>query len=106
MAAGLHSERNDRKITLVAALRGSPQLSEYSQAFTEYAGRGSQRPPYALKKYYYHYDALHFHTKPLKINIFKLRFYEGEREVHKKQYFVYAFDNVDNSGRPLSKKKL
>ena len=41
------------------------------------------------------YDALHFHTGSLKINIF--------RGGHKKEYSVYAFDNVDNCGLPLRK---
>ena len=40
----------------------------------------------------------------LKINIFEVRFWEGGRKEggHKKEYPVYSFDNVDNSGRPLS----
>ena len=36
----------------------------------------------------------------LKLNIFKVLFWEGG--CHKKVYSVYALDNVDNSGRPLS----
>ena len=39
------------------------------------------------------------HTGSLKINIFKVLFWEGGG--HKKEYSVYAFDNVDNYGRPL-----
>ena len=44
------------------------------------------------------YDALHFHMGSYKINIFKVLSWEG---VTKKEYSVYAFDNVDNSGRPV-----
>ena len=29
-------------------LRGSPELSSFSQAYTEYAGGGGQWPPYAF----------------------------------------------------------
>ena len=47
------------------------------------------------------YDALHFHMKSLKINIFKVLFWHGAG--HKKSYSVYAFDNVDKSGRPLNR---
>ena len=43
------------------------------------------------------YDALHFHTMSLKINIFKVFFWEGGSG-SQKEYSVYAFDNVDNSG--------
>ena len=46
------------------------------------------------------YNALHFRTGSLKINTFKVR--ECGRG-SQKEYSVYAFDNVDNSGRPLSK---
>ena len=42
------------------------------------------------------YDALHFHAGSLKINIFKVLFLEGGRG-HKKEYSMYAFDDVDNS---------
>ena len=42
---------------------------------------------------------LHFHTGTLKINIFKILL--GGMG-HKKEYSEYAFDNVDNSGRPLT----
>ena len=45
------------------------------------------------------YDALHFHTGSLKINIFKVLFWDGGG--HKKDYTVYAFDNVGNYGRAL-----
>ena len=49
------------------------------------------------------YYALHFHdTGSLKINIFKVLFLEGGRG-HKKEYSVYAFENVDNYGRPLTR---
>ena len=47
------------------------------------------------------YDALHFHKKSLKIYIFKVLFLVGGRG-SQKEYSVYAIDNVDNSGRPLS----
>ena len=46
------------------------------------------------------YDALHMHAGSLKINIFKVLFWKGGRG-HKKEFSVYAFDNVDNYGRPL-----
>ena len=42
---------------------------------------------------------LHFHTRSLKINSFKLLFWEGGG---KKKYSVHAFDNVDNYGPLLS----
>ena len=35
----------------------------------------------------------------LKVDIFKVLFWKGGG--HKKEYPVYALDNVDNSGRPL-----
>ena len=47
------------------------------------------------------YDALHMHTGSLKINIFKVLFWEGGG--HIKEYSVYAFDNFDNYGRPLTR---
>ena len=47
------------------------------------------------------YDALHFHTGLLKINIFKVLFWEGGRGSQKKSTSVYTFDDVDNYGRPL-----
>ena len=34
-------------------------------------------------------------------NIFKILFSQGGKKVHKNEYYVYALDNVDNSGRPL-----
>ena len=43
------------------------------------------------------YDALHFHTGVAKINISKNSFVR-EGGGHKKEYSVYAFDNVDNYG--------
>ena len=43
------------------------------------------------------YDA---HTGSLKINNFKVLFWEGG--VHKNEYSMYAFDNVDSYGRPLN----
>ena len=43
------------------------------------------------------YDALPFPRGSLKINIFKVLFWEGGKG-HKKEYSVYAFDNVDNYG--------
>ena len=44
-----------------------------------------------------------FHTGSVKINIFKVLFWEGGREGGRsqKEYSVYAFDNVDNYGRPI-----
>ena len=61
-------------------------------------GGGGQWPPYIKKNV--DYVALHFHTVLLKINIFKVLFWEGGG--HKKEYSDYAFDNVDNYyGRPL-----
>ena len=47
------------------------------------------------------YDALHMHTGSLKINIFKELFWEGGKG-SQKDYSEYAFDNVDNYGRPLT----
>ena len=43
------------------------------------------------------YDAFHFHTGSLKLNVFKIHFWEVGWVSHKKEYPVYAFDNVDNS---------
>ena len=45
-------------------------------------GGGGQWPPYAFKNV--DYDALHFNTGSLKINIFKVLFSEGGRGSHKK----------------------
>ena len=45
-------------------------------------------------------DAVHFHTESLKSNFSKYSFGWAERG-HNRQSSVYAFDNVDNSGRPL-----
>ena len=39
------------------------------------------------------------------VNIFKVRFWEGGGG-HKKEYAVYARENDDNSGRPLTKLQL
>ena len=50
-----------------------------------YAGGGGQWPPYAFKNV--DYDALHFHTGSLKINIiniFKVLFREGGRGSQKR----------------------
>ena len=47
------------------------------------------------------YDALHLHTGSVTINIFKVLFWKVREGVTKKEYSVYAFDNVDNSGRPI-----
>ena len=59
---------------------------------------GGQWLPYAC--FNVDYDALHFLMVLLKINIFKLLFWQGGREgVTKKEY---AFDNVENCGRPLT----
>ena len=82
-------------------LRGRPELSSFSQEYTEYAGRdgGGQWPPFDFLMLIV-MNALHFHTGSLKINIFKVLF-GREGGGHKKEYSVYAFDNVDNSGRPL-----
>ena len=52
------------------------------------------------------YDALHFNTELLKINIFKVLFWEGGRGSLKRILSVYAFDNVDNSGRPLMSRRM
>ena len=42
------------------------------------------------------FDALHFHAGVIKINIFKIVFWEGG---HKKST-LYDFDNVDNMDHP------
>ena len=46
------------------------------------------------------YDARPFWYGLLRINIFRVRFWEGG---HKKEYAVYANENDDNYGRPLTK---
>ena len=58
-------------------------------------GRG-QWAAYVYKKKIY-YDALHFHIGSLKLTFSKYSF-GREGGGHKKEYSVYAFDNVDNSG--------
>ena len=55
--------------------------------YIEYAGGGGQWSPYAFLND--DYDALHFHTGSLKINIFKVVFWEGWRG-SQKEYSVYA----------------
>ena len=55
-------------------------------------------PPYAFLNV--DYDSLHFHTGSLKINIFEVLFWEEGRR-SQKRVSVYAFDNVDNYGKPL-----
>ena len=82
--------------SIVWLIRGRPKLSSFSKEYTEYGGGGGQWPPYALLNV--NYDALHFHTGSLKIDIFEVLFWEG---VIKKEYSAYAFDKVDNYGRPL-----
>ena len=46
------------------------------------------------------YDALPFLYGLFRINIFKVRFWEGGGGGHKKEYAVYARENDDNYGRP------
>ena len=59
-------------------LRGRPELSSLSKEYTEYTGGANlQWPPYAFKNV--DYDTLHFHTGSVKINIFKVLFWVGER---------------------------
>ena len=62
-------------------------------------GGGGQWPLYAFKNV--DYDALPFHKVSLKINIFKVSFWR-KGGGHKKEFSVYAFDNVDNYGRSLT----
>ena len=80
-------------------VRGHPELSSLSREYTEYAGRDGVKG--CLRFLNVDYDALHFHTGVAKINIFIVLFWEGGGG-HKKEYSVYAFDNVDNYGRPLT----
>ena len=56
-------------------LRGSPELSSLSRAYTEYVGGGA------------------FPYRVIKIKILKVFFWEGGKG--------YASENDDNSGRPL-----
>ena len=58
-------------------LRGRPELSSFSKEYEGVNGR------IALLKNV-DYDALHFHTGSLKINIFKILFWEGGRGSQKK----------------------
>ena len=75
------------------------QNCRHFQAYTEYTEEGDQWPPYTFLNVDY---TLHFHLGALKINIFKVLFLEGERSGSQQAYSVYAFDNVDNAGQPLS----
>ena len=59
-------------------------------------GRGSMVAVHFLNV---DYDALHFRSGSFKINIFKVLL-RGREGVTKKEYSVYAFENIDNSGRP------
>ena len=79
---------------------GGVQNCHHFHKSTQYAGRRGSMAAVCFKTNDKSCNALDFHTGSLKINIFKVRFWEGEG--HKKQYSVYPLDNVDNSGRPLS----
>ena len=69
---------------MLSCIRGRPKLLSFSREYTEYAGKGVNGHCMLLK--IVDYDVLHFHTGPLKINIFKVLFWEG---VAKKEYSVY-----------------
>ena len=94
------SIESDNKPDLAKSLWGRPELSSFSQEYTEYAVREGVNGHCTLLKNA-DYDAFHFHTGLLKINILKVLFWEGGR-VSQKEYSVYAFHNVDNYGRSLS----
>ena len=80
-------------------VRGRPELSSFSQSYTVYAGgRGSMAAIHFLMLIY---DALHFHMWSLK-STFSMYYFGRKEGVTKKQYHVYALDNVDSSGRPIS----
>ena len=59
---------------------------------------GSKKPQYAFKNNAV-YCSCDFDMRSLKINIFKVLFLDRG---NKKQYCVYAFYNVDNSGRTIN----
>ena len=82
-------------------LRGRPELSSFSRAYTEYGGgKRSAAAVHFFKMFIMIYDALYFHTGSLNKNQdFKSTIL---RVGHKKGYSVYAFGNVDNSGSPLN----
>ena len=69
----------------------------YSRKRVRWRGKG-QWSPYAFRNG--DYDALHFHTGSTKINLLKYSFWREREGVKKKECSVYAFDNVDNYGRP------
>ena len=73
-------------------LRGRPELSPLSQAYTEYAGGGGQ---WSLYAFFIMLIMTHFHIKN---QHFQSTLFGG-RESQKKST-VYAFDDVGNSGRP------
>ena len=75
-------------------------MPSFSQAYTEYAGGGLNGCCMVLLNV--DYDALHFHTGIVKNQHFQSTLLGGRD--HKKEYSVYTFDNVDNSGRPLNYK--
>ena len=78
-------------------LRGHPKLSPFSQAYKEYAGGGGQ---WTLYVFFIKVDcdALNFHTGSLKNQHVQSALFGGRGS--QKEYAVYAFDNVDNGGRP------
>ena len=53
-------------------MRGHPELSSFSQEYTEYAGGGKGVIGRSTLLENVDYDALHFHTGLLKINIYKV----------------------------------
>ena len=55
--------------------RGRPELSSFSQEYMEYAGGRGVNGRHTLSKNVDYFDALHFHTGSLKINIFKVFFW-------------------------------
>ena len=104
-----HGERVQRQrsahrgifiICLSRLNKGSSRIVIIFKRVHRVCWKRGQWPPYAL--FNVHYDALHFHTGSLKITIFEVLFWEGGRGLNK-EYSVYAFDNVDNDGRPLSR---
>ena len=72
---------------ILKACLGVVQNCHHFQKSTQYAGGGGGGHGllYAFKNV--DYDALHFHTGPLKINILKYSF-GREGEGHKKEYSV------------------
>ena len=86
----------------VMTLMGHPELSSFSPAYTVYAGMGGgQALPCTLFKNVV-YGALRFWEEVARFTFQSTVLVKGGSHKNSRPYSVYAVDNVDNSGRPLT----